>query len=86
MEKKTTDSFIFVSYVLSPEDMDGSDDVLPTNGTLGHPSAAVCTSDHMSALEKHAIDHRVPTDFAQLRIHVRMMMIRSRRRRRGRRG
>lgn len=46
--------------------MDGSDDILPADGTLAHPLAALGAGDHVTTLQQDAVDGRVHTDLTEV--------------------
>lgn len=48
------------------EDVHGPHDVLPADGALAHPLAALGAGDHVAALQQHAVDHGVHADPAQV--------------------
>lgn len=50
--------------------MHGSHNVLPADGTLAHPLAALGAGDHVTTLQEDAVDHGVHADPAQVVIHV----------------
>ena len=54
-----------------PEDVDGSDDVLATDGTLAHPLAALGAGDHVTTLQQDAVDGRVHTDLTDVLLDTR---------------
>lgn len=55
---------------LGLEDVHGSHNVLPADGTLAHPLAALGAGDHVTTLQEDAVDHGVHADPAQVVIHV----------------
>ena len=46
--------------------MHGPNHVLPADGTLAHPLAALGARDHVTALQQHAVDHGIHADTAQV--------------------
>lgn len=60
---------IYIACVTSgPEDVDSADDVLSADRTLAHSLSTLCTRDHVTALQQHAVDHRVHADTTQILI------------------
>lgn len=54
-----------------PEDVHGPDDILPADGTLAHPLPALGAGDHVTALQKDAVDGRVHADLTEVLLHAR---------------
>lgn len=52
--------------MLGLKDVHGPHDVLPADRTLAHPLAALGAGDHVTALQKHAVDHGVHADPAEV--------------------
>lgn len=50
--------------------MDGSDDVLPADGTLAHPLPALGAGDHVTALQQDAVDGGVHADLTEVLLHT----------------
>lgn len=46
--------------------MHGPDHVLPADGTLAHPLAALGAGDHVTALQQDAVDGRVHADLTEV--------------------
>lgn len=55
---------------LGLEDVHGSHNVLPADGTLAHPLTTLGAGDHVTTLQEDAVDHGVHADPAQVVIHV----------------
>lgn len=53
-------------FASGSEDVDGSDDVLTTNGTLAHPLPTLGAGDHVTALQQDAVDGGVHADLTQV--------------------
>lgn len=53
---------------LRPEDVHGSDNKLPADGTLVHPLATPGAGHHVSTLQEDTVDHGVHADPAEVLI------------------
>lgn len=54
-----------------PEDVHGSDDVLPADRTLAHPLPTLGAGDHVTALQQDAVDGRVHADLTEVLLRAR---------------
>ena len=70
--------------------MHGPHHVLPADGALAHPLAALGARDHVTALQEHAVDDGVHADAAQVvvqrQLRPRAVWEKERERARGRTG
>ena len=60
------DFFLRHTRTLGTKDMDDSWDVATADGTFGKSLAAVCTCNHVSALQQNAVNDRVHAYFTQV--------------------
>ena len=51
---------------LGTKDMDNAGDVATADGTFGKSFTTVCTRDHVTALQKNAVNDRVHANFTQI--------------------
>lgn len=52
--------------------MNGSDNILATDGTLVHPLATFSAGDHVSTLQQNTVDRAVHADFTKVLLQIRV--------------